>query len=90
MSEIRASDGTVVTDAMIDEICAALDRDEWPEGWKNVGPVVRGGTTEGNSETVTVKVTPAMKMAIEREAKTEGVAVSAYVRGAIERTLMSV
>lgn len=49
MNGIVAEDGKVVTDEMIAGWESALERDEWPEGWKNVGPVVCG-TTEGMTE----------------------------------------
>ena len=42
MSAIVAENGQNVTDCMLDEWCDALDRDEWPEGWRNVGEVVEG------------------------------------------------
>ncbi|MDE8701876.1 hypothetical protein PZH32_02745 [Adlercreutzia equolifaciens] len=36
MEDIKASNGTIVTEEMLDEVCAALDSDKWPEGWCNV------------------------------------------------------
>lgn len=36
MEDIKASNGTIVTEEMLDEVCAALDSDKWPEGWRNV------------------------------------------------------
>ncbi len=42
MADITAIDGMRVTDEMIDTWCDALDRDEWPDGWQNVGDVVEG------------------------------------------------
>lgn len=42
MSEIVAENGKAVTDDMIAEWERALDRDEWPAGWRNVGDTVEG------------------------------------------------
>ena len=42
MSAIVAENGQAVTDCMLDEWCDDLDRDEWPEGWRNVGGVIEG------------------------------------------------
>ena len=39
---IVAEDGKVVTDEMIAEWESALERDEWPSGWVNVGDVLEG------------------------------------------------
>lgn len=37
---IVAENGKVVTDEMIADWESALERDEWPSGWVNVGEVV--------------------------------------------------
>ncbi len=37
---IATIDGKAVTEEMLDSWTAALDKDEWPKGWKNVGDVV--------------------------------------------------
>ena len=42
MADIKAANGTVVTEQMLDSWSSALDRDEWPEGWANKGEVVYG------------------------------------------------
>jgi hypothetical protein len=47
---VKAADGKVVTDKMIDSWRKALDCDEWPEGWINVGETV-GGKPSGKTET---------------------------------------
>lgn len=39
MEDIKASNGTIVTEEMLDKVCAALDSDKWPEGWRNAGDV---------------------------------------------------
>lgn len=39
MEDIKASNGNVVTEKMLDGVCAALDSDKWPEGWCNAGDV---------------------------------------------------
>lgn len=88
---VTASDGTVVTDAMIDGWCAALDRDEWPEGWRNVGDVREGvsATRESATETLSVKVPPSMKEAIDRRARVRGESTSAYVRAVLAESLIA-
>ena len=90
MSGIVAEDGKVVTDEMIAGWEGALERDEWPSGWVNVGDAVDGRLPKAAPETVTLslKVPAVMKMAIEREAKSGGVSVSAYVREAIADKLL--
>lgn len=66
--------GKVVTDEMIADWESALERDEWPSGWVNVGEIVEGKLPKAAPETVTLslKVPAAMKRALEREAKAEG------------------
>lgn len=41
-SGIVAENGGVVTDEMISGWEEALERDEWPSGWANVGEIVEG------------------------------------------------
>lgn len=41
-----ANDGKTVTDEMIAGWESALERDEWPEGWANVGDVVKCETPD--------------------------------------------
>lgn len=91
MGDIVAENGSVVTERMIEEWSAALDRDEWPSGWRNVGDVVEGKLPRSgaNTETISIKVTPAMKAAIDREAKSEGKTASAFVRGLIADSLIA-
>jgi hypothetical protein len=90
MAEIKAADGQTVTDEMIARWSDALDRDEWPKGWRNVGGVVRGRpplSVEG-STVLSVKVPTGLKMAIEREAKAEGVTSSELVRSMLASALL--
>lgn len=42
MNGIVAENGKVVTDEMIADWESALERDEWPSGWVNVGEIVEG------------------------------------------------
>lgn len=42
MNGIVAENGNVVTDDMIADWESALERDEWPSGWVNVGEIVEG------------------------------------------------
>lgn len=42
MNGIVAENGKVVTDEMIADWEADLERDEWPSEWVNVGEVVEG------------------------------------------------
>ena len=46
-SEIGAENGEIVTDEMISCWEEALERDEWPDGWTNVGEVVEGAPPQG-------------------------------------------
>lgn len=90
MDAIRAKNGQLVTEEMIDGWGDALDRDEWPATWKNVGKVVNGRppmSAEG-SAVLSVKVPPAMKRAIEMEARAEGVSSSDLVRTMIASGLV--
>lgn len=90
MGGIVAENGQVVTDEMIEGWESALERDEWPSGWVNVGEVVDGRLPKSTPETVTlsIKVPSAMRRAIETEAKSRGTTTSAYVRGVLARALM--
>ncbi len=91
MSEIVAENGKVVTDEMIAGWESALERDEWPDGWVNVGDVVEGRLPKSTPETVTLslKVPVAMKRALEREAKAEGKSTGAYARAILADALMA-
>ena len=74
MARFKAADGSVVTDEMIDGWCEALDRDEWPEGWKSRSEIVYGRPplSVGGTVTLSIKVPVAMKQAIASEAKRRG------------------
>ena len=74
MNGIVAENGKVVTDEMIADWESALERDEWPSGWVNVGEIVEGKLPKAAPDTVTLslKVPAAMKRALEKEAKAEG------------------
>ena len=66
---------------MLDEVCAALDADEWPQGWRNVGGVVgRPPMSPEGSAVLSVKVPPSMKRALEAKAADSGVSTSDLVR----------
>lgn len=91
MAEIKAKNGQIVTEKMIDSWCEALDRDEWPVGEKNIGKVVIGRpplSSEGPT-VLSVKIPVAMKKAIEDHAKNDGLSTSDYVRTVLARDLMS-
>ena len=47
---IVAENGKAVTDEMIADWEGALERDEWPSGWVNVGEVVEGDLMAGTME----------------------------------------
>lgn len=91
MSGIVAENGVLVTDAMIANWEASLERDEWPDGWENVGEVIEGRLPKAAPETVTLslKIPAAMKRALEAEAKTEGKSTGTYVRGILAESLMA-
>lgn len=46
MNGIVAENGKVVTDEMIADWESALERDEWPSGWVNVGEIVEEDMTD--------------------------------------------
>lgn len=82
MEPIIAMGGAVVTEEMIDRWADALDRNEWPEGWENRGPVVVGRpplSSEG-TDVLSVKVPASLKRRIQAEAEAAGVSTSEYVR----------
>lgn len=91
MNGIVAENGKVVTDEMIADWESALERDEWPSGWVNVGEIVEGKLPKAAPETVTLslKVPAAMKRALENEAKAEGKSTGAYARGILADGLMA-
>lgn len=91
MNGIVAEDGRVVTDEMIAGWEEALERDQWPTGWVNVGEVVEGRLPAPLSDAVTlsVKIPAPMKKVIETEAEHEGKTTSAYVRGVLAYSLMA-
>ena len=42
MKKVLAENGKAVTDEMIAEWESALDRDKWPERWRNAGEIIDG------------------------------------------------
>ena len=91
MAAIRAANGQLVTDEMIDTWCESLDRDEWPSDWVNVGDVVHGKPpVESDSSVVlSVKIPVGMKRAIETRAENRGVSTSAVARGLLGNGLLA-
>lgn len=89
MREIETSGGRTVTDTTIETWAEALDRDRWPEGWVNVGAVVDGAPPARRERTVTltVRVPPAVKMALEARARAAGETTSAMARRLLEEAL---
>lgn len=91
MGKIVAENGKIVTDEMIADWEASLERDEWPEGWANVGEVIEGRLPSSLADPVTfsIRIPAAMKNAIDAEAKREGKTTSAYARGVLADHLMN-
>lgn len=91
MKGIIAENGKLVTDEMIESWEKALEKDEWPTGWENVGEIVEGKlpTSMPHAVTLSIKVPASMKKAIETSAKSEGKSTSAYVRGVLADSLMA-
>jgi hypothetical protein len=90
MKTMRAANGQTVTEEMIAGWSDALDRDEWPSGWRNVGEIINGRlpSITPRTEVLSVKVPSAMKRAVEREALAEGVSTSEFVRSLIASSLL--
>ncbi len=91
MSELVANNGQVVTDEMIEDWANSLDADKWPSEWKNVGEIVDGvpKINSANTETLSIKIPAAMKVAVTKGARDSGQTTSAFVRGIIENSLVS-
>lgn len=91
MAAIKAANGQLVTDEMIDTWCESLDRDKWPSDWVNVGDVVHGKppVDSGESVVLSVKIPLGMKRAIEARAKSRGVSTSAAARELLEDGLLA-
>jgi hypothetical protein len=91
LARFKAADGSVVTDEMIDGWCEALDRDEWPEGWKSRSEIVYGRPplSVGGTVTLSIKVPVAMKQAIASEAKRRGTSTSNYARALLAEALLA-
>lgn len=86
-----AANGAKITDEMIDRWCESYENGEFPEGERTVGRVVYGRpplSTEGTA-VISIKVPIGMKRALEREASSEGVSVSAYARAALADRLLA-
>lgn len=92
MNGIVAENGMLVTDEMIAGWETALERDEWPSGWENVGEVYEGRlpSSMADSVTLSVKIPTPMKRVIDSEARSEGETTSAYVRGVLADSLMAI
>ena len=61
MNGIVAENGKVVTDEMIADWESALERDEWPSGWVNVGEIAKGMLPKAETVALSLKVPAAMK-----------------------------
>lgn len=48
-TDTNNENGKVVTDEMIADWEGALERDEWPNGWVNVGEIVEGKLPKASS-----------------------------------------
>lgn len=86
-----ASNGQPVTEDMLNRWCDALDRDEWPEGEHSVGDIIIGRppmSPEG-SVVMSFKVPPAMKRAVEQQARDEGLSTSEYLRSIVADRLVA-
>lgn len=86
-----AANGQEVTEDMINRWCASYERGEFPEGEHTVGGVVHGRpplSPEGTA-VISIKVPVAMKRAIERQARNEGLSTSAYARAALTDRLLA-
>lgn len=92
MAEIKAANGVEVTEKMIATWSEALDNDEWPKGWHNVGDTVQGKPVVRAEKSVVMsyKIPESLKRAAEREAKKAGISTSAYARMALEEKLVGV
>ena len=86
-----AANGQELTDAMIENWCAAYERGEFPEGEHSVGEVVMGRPPLSAEKTVTltVKLPVSMKAAVVRRAEQEGLTASAYTRSVLADSLMA-
>ncbi|MBQ9001499.1 MAG: hypothetical protein IJ087_06565 [Eggerthellaceae bacterium] len=90
MAKVIAENGVAVTEEMIASWCEALDADEWPKGWHNVGKAIDGKPpSQSATETISIKVPLAMKSAVDREARNNGISTSAYLRNLIAGSLMA-
>lgn len=92
MDGIVAQNGQLITAEMIEEWEAALDRDEWPDGWVNVGEIYSNGrlpSTMTKTCTLSLKVPISMKKTLDREAKEAGQSTGAFTRGLIADGLMA-
>ena len=91
MARFKAADGSIVTDEMIDGWCEALDRDEWPEGWKSRSEIDYGRPplSVGGTVTLSIKIPVAMKQAIASEAKRRGTSTSNYARTLLAEALLA-
>lgn len=91
MGRITASNGQMVTEEMIDKWSEALDKDEWPKGWKTIGSPVDGPPPGSTSqETLSIKIPSYLKSAITHEAKAEGKSTSEFVRSVLTERLVSI
>ena len=59
-TDMNNENGKVVTDEMIADWESALERDEWPNGWVNVGEIVEGKLpkAEGKGTSFTTEPSP--------------------------------
>ena len=91
MNGIVAENGQMVTDEMIANWENALENDQWPADWVNVGGIVEGSLPKVAQETATLslKVPVAMKKVLEEQAKNNGESTGAYVRGVLAQFLMT-
>lgn len=88
---VSAVTGQEITDEMIDRWCGFYDKGKFPEDERAEGEVKYGRPPLSSDPlaVLSVKMPPGMKKAIEREAKAQGLTVSAYARNVLADTLLT-
>ena len=88
--QLKSIDGNSVSEEMIDSWRSSLNKNEWPDGWSNVGETVDGKLPSYNQQTtLSFKAPMSLKMAAERQAAEKEMSLSAFIRSALEKEIVA-
>ena len=88
--QLKSIDGKVITEEMIGSWSKSLDSEEFPNNWSSIGDPIDGKLpTYSQQTTLSFKAPGSLKMAAEKKAEERGITLSAFIRQALEKEVVS-